>query len=299
MNARPAMLTGPGVSLDSAVLIGYRSHVLRDREKAGPLSMHPGGFVIRRRGNGQDIADSRIYVGGDDLRHIDRGATSRTGVLHTRTFQEERDRVTLLVADFRPSMLWGIRRAFRSVAAAEALTLLGWQAIEAGGRVGLLAITGHDMIVIPVRGRIRAMLNVIGGMVKAHDMALDAALDGLTEPQLDRCLEGLKRIAPNGSQIIIATGMETPGKNLDDLLGELARHRYPQLLIVEDTSVGNLPPGNYPMEFPDGTRIHANVKGPAGGLKTPGNDTPGIPKLYVNADMPFAEFIRQFGMRDE
>ena len=43
---------------------------------------------------------------------------------------------TMLVADFRPSMLRGLIRAFRSVAAAEALVLVGWRVAEAGGQVG-------------------------------------------------------------------------------------------------------------------------------------------------------------------
>ena len=37
-----------------------------------------------------------------------------------RTFHAERDRTVILIADFRPSMLWGTRRTLRSVAAAEA-----------------------------------------------------------------------------------------------------------------------------------------------------------------------------------
>ncbi|TXM93858.1 DUF58 domain-containing protein, partial [Methylobacterium sp. WL122] len=62
---------------------------------------------------------------GDDRRHIDRNATARTGILHVRTHHDERDRAVVLLADFRPSMLFGTRRALRSVAAAEALASLG------------------------------------------------------------------------------------------------------------------------------------------------------------------------------
>ena len=42
-----------------------------------------------------------------------------------------------------PSMLFGTRRAFRSVAGAEALTMLGWRGVGRGGRVGLLAATAR------------------------------------------------------------------------------------------------------------------------------------------------------------
>ena len=74
----------------------------------------------------------RLWSEGDDRRFIDRNATARTGELHVRTHHDERDRAVVLVADFRPSMLFGTRRALRSVAAAEALVLLGWRIVGDG-----------------------------------------------------------------------------------------------------------------------------------------------------------------------
>ncbi|PIL21498.1 hypothetical protein P775_03965, partial [Puniceibacterium antarcticum] len=154
----------PGIALRAEALIAMRAGT---GAQEGPLSALPGGFVTKRRGHGQEVADVRAYVAGDDIRHLDRGATARTGALHVRQFQEERDRVTLLVADFRPCMLWGTRRAFRSVAAAEALAMIGWRGVAEGGRVGLFALGAGDPVVVPVRGRVRGMLGVIGGMVRA------------------------------------------------------------------------------------------------------------------------------------
>ncbi|MFD1333947.1 DUF58 domain-containing protein, partial [Methylopila musalis] len=101
------------------------------RGASGPrrLAARPGGVVTRRRGRGSEIDDVRPWTDGDDIRHIDRHATARTGELHARTFRDERERAALLVADFRPAMLFGTRRAFRSIAGAEALALLGWRAV--------------------------------------------------------------------------------------------------------------------------------------------------------------------------
>ena len=112
-----AALQAPGVSLSSEGLIAMRRVILQ-ADKVPVLANLPGGFATRRKGHGLEVADKRVYAPGDDIRHLDRNATARTGVLHIRQFQEERDRVTLLIADFRPSMFWGLRRAFRSVAAA-------------------------------------------------------------------------------------------------------------------------------------------------------------------------------------
>ncbi len=301
MSTQETYLCAPGVSLRSSELIGLRACIAQMRRRNSALSPLSGGFVLRRRGKGQDIADSRVYAPGDDLRHIDQGATARTGTLHIRTFHEERDRVSLLVADFRPSMLWGVRRAFRSVAAAQALTLTGWRAVESGGKVALMAITGHETHVVRPRARARGMLNVIGAMVRAHKNALAFATDRARHPggrahpgpDLDRALAGLKNIAPNGSRITIASGLDAQGSALEDLVGELAQHRHLRFIVLQERAIDALPAGTYPIRTPDGRRFRARVSARAGTPKT----TPGewMPRRarYIDPGAPLEALIRQ------
>ncbi|ETX14239.1 hypothetical protein OCH239_03990 [Roseivivax halodurans JCM 10272] len=256
-----AALQSDGVALDVGHLIGLRA-LARHGPETPPLSRQPGGFVARRRGHGQEMEDTREYVPGDDIRHLDRGSTARTGVLHVRSFRQDADRVTLLVADFRTSMLWGIGRALRSVAAAEALALVGWRSVEAGGRVGLLALGDDAVTVTPVRGRARGMLGAIGGMVRAHRAALDhAAVGGGREPPLEAGLARLRWIAPPGSEIVIASGFDGAGRGLADRLDEISRRRVPRLLSVIDGAALRLPRGLYPVRLPDGTRIRVTIDG--------------------------------------
>ena len=91
-----AALEAPGVALDADALIGLEFLALRHRGRDRRLSSLPGGFATRRRGQGLELADIRAYQPGDDVRHLDRSATARTGRPHVRTFQQERDRLTLL-----------------------------------------------------------------------------------------------------------------------------------------------------------------------------------------------------------
>ncbi|MHA6345995.1 DUF58 domain-containing protein [Roseivivax sp. CAU 1761] len=254
-------LRAPGVGLDAAGLIGLRGVALAARGEM-PLSALPGGFVTRRRGHGQEVADVRDYVAGDDIRHLDRGSTARTGRLHVRQFQEERDRVSLLVADFRPAMLWGTRRAFRSVAAAEALALIGWRVVEEGGRVGLLALGAGPPVAVPPRGRARGMLEVIGGLVRAHEAALALALTGADrDPPLEAGLARLERIAPRGAELVIASGFDAVGPGFDDRIAALGRGRVPRLLAIRDGGTARLPRGSYPIRLPDGSRARARIDG--------------------------------------
>ena len=224
------------------------------------------------------MADLRAYVAGDDIRHLDRGSTARTGVPHVRTFREERDRALLLVADFRPPMLWGLRRAFRSVAAAEALAMIGWRAVEAGGRVGLLALSAGPPVIVPIRGRVRGMLAVIGGMVRAHAAALDLARSGARDaPPLLDGLTRVERVAPAGAEIVLASGFERTGPALQDRLRALGRRHALRLLAVTDGLTDRLPPGAYPIRLPDGTRHRARI-----GSGTLRPDAPGIAGLPLS-----------------
>jgi hypothetical protein len=262
-----------GTCLSSQALIRMRDLVLQAAASEPSLSALPGGFALRRRGQGQVIADSRPFVQGDDLRHIDRGATARTGTLHVRRFHEDRDRVCFLVADFRPSMLWGMRRAFRSVAAAEALCWIGWQAVEAGGRVGLLAATAERTVIVPTRPGLRGMLSVIGGMVQAHDEAIKTAMarartrarrkggtatagqsDLFAEPTLGQAVAGLSRVVPRGADVVLATALDSAGEAFDAWLGDFSQHRHPQFLLIEDGALHDLPAGHYPLRGADGSR---------------------------------------------
>lgn len=282
-----AALEAPGIALRAEALIGLRREGLGQLAPV-PASALPGGFATRKRGHGQEMADVREYVEGDDVRHLDRGSTARTGTLHVRTFHEERDRATLLVADFRPSMLWGTQRAFRSVAAAEALAVIGWRAIDAGGRVGLLALTADGPLAVPVRGRARGMLGVIGGLVRAHADALALAMgDGPAgEAPLSEGIARALRLAPVGAEVVIASGFDTPGPDLPERLGQLAQRRTPRLLHVSDGATERLPPGTYPILMPDGRRRRIRVRD-EGDRPGPGiRDIAGLPTLLLDAGAP-------------
>ncbi len=271
----------PGGALRAEALIGLRRAALMKTLDI-PLAALPGGFVTKRKGHGQDVADVREYVAGDDIRHLDRGTTARTGTLHVRRFQEERDRVSILVADFRPSMLWGTRRAFRSVAAAEALALVGWRIVEEGGRVGLLALGAGEPVVVPARGRARGMLDVIGGMIRAHDAALELALSGVRhDPDLATGLARLERISPRGSEIILASGYDSLGEGFQDRIDELSERRSLRCLRVVDQAAQSLPDGSYPIVLSDGTRTRATVRGAKS--ETVSDQIAGQPVLTIDA----------------
>ena len=67
---------------------------------------------------------------------IDWNVTARTNQVHTKLFEEEKERPVFITADLGRSMLFGTRHALKSVAAARLGAQLAWIAAAAGERVG-------------------------------------------------------------------------------------------------------------------------------------------------------------------
>lgn len=134
------------------------------------------------RGRGMEYAESREYTQGDDARHIDWRLTARTGKPHTKLFQAERERLTLIVADTAPSLYFGTRVRFKSVQAARAGAVAAWAAVRDGDRIGALRGTMREAPVVPASGS-RGALRVLDAMVRwyarppEHDAGLAVALD--------------------------------------------------------------------------------------------------------------------------
>jgi uncharacterized protein (DUF58 family) len=220
------------VELDPDALLRLRA-LVRVARSQRPVTALPGGLVTRARGKGLETADLRAFAHGDDPRHIDRNATARTGSPQVRTFHAERDRTTLLVADFRPSMLWGTRRTLRSVAAAEALCLAGWQTVAEGGRVGLVAVTSGAPVFQRAAGRDRGMVAVIGALARAHAQALTGSGD--SDPPLADALTHARRIAPRGAEVLVATALDHPGEAFIEQAEELRRRTRLSVLRIADS----------------------------------------------------------------
>ena len=240
-----------GIDLDAGALLNLRHLAARIRLGAQPpRSNLPGGIVHRRRGRGLEVHDVRMWMDGDDIRHLDRNVTARTGVPHVRTFRDERERTTLLVADFRPSMLFGTRRALRSVAAGEILALLGWQAMAEGGRVGLVAATPGATHFARLGRGAKAMIGLVGEMVLAHRTALQSRV--IIDKPLADCLADAEMLAGNGATICIATGLDAPGDTFDSAVARLARRHEVVFVLVADAFEQAPPAGAYPYVTAEG-----------------------------------------------
>lgn len=200
MSATPTRTTGPGrdtgIRPTLAELVALREAVGRGATARRARSGVRAQALAPARGHGMEYAESRDYVAGDDARHIDWRVTARTGRTHTKTFQAERERLTLLVADTARSLYIGTRVRFKSVQAARAGAIATWAAVADGDRVAAIRGTSHEAPVPPASGR-RGALRVLHAL--AHWYAEPPpADDGLAV-----ALEHAARVARPGSRVLV------------------------------------------------------------------------------------------------
>jgi len=146
------------------------------------------------RGRGMEYAESREYTQGDDARHIDWRLTARTGKPHTKLFQAERERLTLIVADTAPALYFGTRVRFKSVQAARAGAVAAWAAVRDGDRIAALRGSVREPPVVPASGT-RGALRALDALVRwyAHPPEDDSGL-GVALDHADRLLRPGSRL---------------------------------------------------------------------------------------------------------
>jgi len=105
------------VALDELIALSAVAHGASLARSRRSPALRAGGHASRWRGRGVDFRESRIYLPGDEIRHMDWRVTARSGTPHTKVYQEEREQGLLLVMDLNPGMRFGTRVRSDSAAA--------------------------------------------------------------------------------------------------------------------------------------------------------------------------------------
>lgn len=192
----PARSAGDGLRPTLAELVQLRA--LAQRRPAARRGSHhlSGPAASPLRGRGMEYAESREYVAGDDARHIDWRLTARSGKPHTKLFQAERERLTLIVADTAPTLYFGTRVRFKSVQAARAGALAAWAAVADGDRVAVLRGAGRDPSPPPAGGT-RGALRTLDALTRWYARRPD------DDEGLAVALEHAQRVLRSGSRLIV------------------------------------------------------------------------------------------------
>lgn len=221
-----------GIRPTLAELIALRGSVAGRRMPPKGRHGSHGHGLSPLRGRGMEYAESREYARGDDARHIDWRLTARSGRAHTKLFQAERERLTLVVADTAPSLYFGTRVRFKSVQAARAGAIAAWAAVRDGDRLAALRGSSVEPPVPPASGP-RGALRVLDALVRWY-----AAPPG-EDAGLAMALEHAARLLRPGSRLVVladpASIAALPAEGWPDARWPaLARHHEVVVLLLVD-----------------------------------------------------------------
>lgn len=245
------------VDLDELIALRLRVHRGQQLHPVVARAARSGAHVSRLRGRGMDYAESRAYQPGDDVRQVDWRLTARSGRLHTKLYQEERERSMLLLIDTNPSMHFGTRRRFKSVQCARAAALAAWSASHADERVGALAFGACRELQRPRPGH-RGVLATLGALAR-----WDAVPSSPGGESLADALRRAARVARGSSRLLVISDGASCGEDARAPLVQLRRQVDVAVLVVADVlELAMPPPGRYAFEH-DGEQATADLFTPA------------------------------------
>lgn len=108
-----------------------------------------GQYKTRFKGHGIQFSEHRVYLPGDDVRHIDWKVSARSKEPLLKKYEEERELTVFLVVDLSNSFAFGSSKATKHEMAAEIAAILAYAASRTGDRVGVLLFSGEVIEIIP------------------------------------------------------------------------------------------------------------------------------------------------------
>lgn len=200
---------------------------------------HVGMHRSRFKGRGMDFAEARPYQAGDDIRTIDWRVTARTGNVHTKVFQEEREKPVLVWLDLRAPMYFATRGCFKSVVAAEVASLLLWKTLAEGDRAGGVLQTGKTTLEFkPARSRASAL----HFMRQLADATQKPPPGGQSIPdELYASWQRLRRVTETGTQVFVISDFRSLNSAALKQLAMMNRHAQVGLISIRDPFEEQLP----------------------------------------------------------
>ena len=210
-----------------AELVALRASVSGRRSARHGRHGASGHALSPMRGRGMEYAESREYSIGDDARHIDWRLTARTGRAHTKLFQAERERLTLIVADTAPALYFGTRVRFKSVQAARAGAIAAWAAARDGDRIAALRGSVRDAPVAPAAGA-RGALRVLDALVRWYGQPPEE------DAGLAVALDHAARLLRPGSRLVLLADPPSIAAIAEQRWPALAQHHEVIVLLLTD-----------------------------------------------------------------
>jgi uncharacterized protein (DUF58 family) len=190
-----------GVVAELNELIDLRRYAQSPHYHPEGKALRSGSHLSKMRGRGMDFSEVRNYQAGDEIRHMEWRVTARTGRPHVKIYQEERERPTVVLVDFNPSMIFGTRIAFKSVVAARLASMLAWTVMKQGDRIGGFFFSSTEHSEFTPRGRESGVLPLLSSL--SHYTAQSDQQRKARPRLLSDALIRLRRVVRPGSILVL------------------------------------------------------------------------------------------------
>lgn len=210
------------------------------------LALLAGRRKIRQRGRGVDFEEVRLYAPGDDVRSIDWRVTARSGDPHTKLFQEDREQPIVLLVDLRSPMWFGSKNCFKTVLASHIASVLAWAGLDAGERVGGIAMTNSGLFEIKPQRSKRSVLRLLRIMESAPAPSSSPHND--VSDSWSVALSQLKSLARPGARLMLISDFADllTDTAVEKTLRDIVSHRQVVCFKITDPLDAELPPsGKY------------------------------------------------------
>lgn len=245
----------PGVysNLSELVVLQHQARGFSFLPRQPIHSLLAGRHASRLRGRGLDFEELRHYQFGDDVRLIDWKATNRTRKTQLRVFNEERERIVLLVIDQRLSMFFGSQRCMKSVTAAEAAALAAWRVVFAKDRVGAVVFNDSTIAEIrPQRSR-GTVMQILGAVLEQnHGLAINAGIIA-NAAMLNEALRRVGRLTKHDALVCLITDGHGTDEETERLTARIATHNDVLAILIYDPLEAALPNAG-PVVFAESAR---------------------------------------------
>lgn len=201
-----------------------------------------GNRPSRINGRGGAFDQVRAYLHGDDVRDIDWNVTARMGgAPYVRVFNEERQRMLVVLVDQTNDMFFGTRRQLKSVLAARIAAQLLWMAHHRKQPHGLVIVQEKTLLASQVREHRGHLLNNLAQLAMANQ-ALSAG-QGETQAgaQMPLALQRMLQLSARGALVVLISDFHAFDEAAWSLFGQLAARTQGLALPVYDGILDHWP----------------------------------------------------------
>lgn len=244
------------VDLSGLIQLRYQSSHLSLGSQRKAFSSLSGSYNSPFKGRGLNFDEVRPYQPGDDIRNIDWNVTARTDKVHTKIFQEERERPVFIIVDLSSSMYFGSRHCLKSVTAAKAAALFAWAGADNNNRIGGLVFNETSHMEMRPKGGHRGVLQFLKLLSDFHNKSHDQSTsetesDFIADPELkplntELLFARIQKIINPGSIVLLASDFIQMTEARWRHIRYIARHNDLLMTHIFDSLETQLPPpGQY------------------------------------------------------